>query len=320
MTALRTSPGPVLALLFNAAVWGLSWWPVRHLHGLGLHPLWTNVGLFLIGCAVLLAWRPQALRQLRRTPVLWAMALASGVVNAAFNWGVSLGEVVRVVLLFYLMPVWTALLAWLWLGERLGPGGLLRVGLALGGAVLVLQPEGGAWPLPRSLADVLGLVGGLGFACNSVLVRRYASVTRDEGRALAMLMGCVAVSLGLALALGPLTGAGLVPGPPRAEGGWVALLGLTALVFLVGNLAYQHGASRLPANVTAVVMLTEVVFAALSSVVIAGETLSGRTLLGGGLIVAAALLAAIGPSRSGRGVQPSAKASRRTSASNSVSS
>lgn len=320
MTLPRSSPGPVLALLFNAAVWGLSWWPMRHLQGLGLHPLWTNVGLFLIGCAVLLAWRPRALGQVLGTPVLWAMALASGVVNAAFNWGVSIGEVVRVVLLFYLMPVWTALLARLWLGERLGPGGVLRVGLALGGAALVLQPEGLAWPLPRSLADALGLLGGFAFACNSVLVRRHAAVTRDEGRALAMLMGCVGVSLALSLALGPATGAGLVPWPPPAQAAWVAVLGLTALAFLAGNLAYQHGASRLPANVTAVVMLTEVVFAALSSVAIAGETLSGRTLLGGGLIVAAALLATIGPSRSGRGVQPSAKASRRTSASSSASS
>ena len=38
-------------------------------------------------------------------------------------------------------------------------------------------------------------------------------------------------------------------------------LGLT-VVFLAGNLALQYGAARLPANRTAVVMLTEVVFAA----------------------------------------------------------
>jgi drug/metabolite transporter (DMT)-like permease len=311
---------PTLALLFNAAVWGLSWWPLRLLRDMGVHPLWANVGLFSIGCAVLLLWRPQALGQVRRTPVLWAMALASGGVNAAFNWGVSIGEVVRVVLLFYLMPVWTALLAWLWLGERPGLGGLLRVGLALGGAALVLQPEGGAWPLPRGLADVLGLLGGLGFACNSVLVRRYAPITRDEGRALAMLMGCVGVSLVLALALGPLAGGHWVPALPPARPLWIALLGLTALAFLAGNLAYQHGASKLPANVTAVVMLTEVVFAALSAVWIGAEPLSGRTLLGGGLIVMAALLATLAPARVGRGAQPAAKANRRTSASSSASS
>ena len=320
MSALRLSFGPALALLFNAAVWGLSWWPMRTLLDMGLHPLWANVGLFLIGCALIVLWRPQALRQLREMPVLWTMALASGVVNASFNWGVSIGEVVRVVLLFYLMPVWTALLARLWLGERLGPGVLLRVALALAGAAIVLQPEGWAWPLPRSLADWLGVLGGFAFACNSVLVRRLAPVTRDEGRALAMLLGCVGVSGLLALTLGPLGAGAMVPWPPAPRADWLAVLVLAASLFLAGNLAYQHGASRLPANVTAVIMLTEVVFAALSSVLIAGETLAARTLLGGALIVTAALLAALGPSRSGSGVQPSPKASRRTSASSSPSS
>jgi len=74
----------------------------------------------------------------------------------------------------------------------------------------------------------------------------------------------------------------------------------TALAFMTSNLAYQYGAARLPANVTAVVMLTEVVFASVSSVLIAGETLTSEKLLGGGLIVAAALLAALGPRRWGQ--------------------
>ena len=37
--------------------------------------------------------------------------LAAGTTNATFNWAVTLGDVVRVVLLFYLMPLWAVLLA-----------------------------------------------------------------------------------------------------------------------------------------------------------------------------------------------------------------
>ena len=33
------SAGPVLALMVNAFVWGVSWWPFRHLQAIGLHPL-----------------------------------------------------------------------------------------------------------------------------------------------------------------------------------------------------------------------------------------------------------------------------------------
>ena len=31
------SPLPYFALVFNALVWGLSWWPLRELHALGYH-------------------------------------------------------------------------------------------------------------------------------------------------------------------------------------------------------------------------------------------------------------------------------------------
>ncbi|HET6787920.1 MAG TPA: EamA family transporter, partial [Aquabacterium sp.] len=30
---------PYLGLIFNAFAWGLSWWPLRELQRLGLHPL-----------------------------------------------------------------------------------------------------------------------------------------------------------------------------------------------------------------------------------------------------------------------------------------
>jgi drug/metabolite transporter (DMT)-like permease len=58
--------------------------------------------------------------------------------------------------------------------------------------------------------------------------------------------------------------------------------------FLAGNVALQYGAARLAAHTTALVMLSEVVFASLSSVAAGAAELAGRTLLGGALIVAAA--------------------------------
>jgi len=163
---------PYLALVCNAMVWGLSWWPLRQLQALGLHPLWATAIFFVLGVGLVLAWRPQALATLRRTPALWALAFAAGATNAAFNWGVSIGEVVRVVLLFYLMPVWAVLLAWLVLGERPTRAAVLRVALALLGAVLVLKPAQAAWPVFAGLPDVLGVRGGVGFALNNCFRRR----------------------------------------------------------------------------------------------------------------------------------------------------
>jgi drug/metabolite transporter (DMT)-like permease len=65
------------------------------------------------------------------------------------------------------------------------------------------------------------------------------------------------------------------------------------VLFLLSNLTLQYGAARLSANVTAVVMVTEVLFASVSAVALGAGRLSLPLLVGGTLIVAAALLAAL---------------------------
>ena len=287
------------ALTFNALVWGTSWWPLRWFEGIGLHPLWTTLFVYLLAVAVIVAVRPQAVVQVLRTPALWVLVLAAGTTNAAFNWGVVIGDVVRVVLLFYLMPLWAVLLARALLNEPLTRHAAARVVLALAGAAIVLWPQGAglepsAWdrlPIPRSLPDWLGVLGGFSFALNNVMLRREAH-RPEEGRALAMFLGggLVAGVLAALLALNA-----QVPWPPAPAWGGVAAACALSVVYLVGNLALQYGASRLPANVTAVVMLTEVLFASLSAWLLGGGALSGPLLLGGALILAAALLSAFEP-------------------------
>jgi drug/metabolite transporter (DMT)-like permease len=279
----------VAALLFNAFTWGLSWWPMRALAAQGLHALWLTALVFGLAVLVLLASRPAALGELLRTPALWVLVLAAGATNACFNWAVSIGDVVRVVLLFYLMPLWAVLLSRLLLGERISRPGALRVALALAGAAVVLWPAEGGWPLPRGLADGLALLGGLSFALNNVMLRREAG-RGEAARALAMFAGGAAVALALALLL---TRAGQAPAPPPLAWGWgLATLGLAAWM-LASNLMLQFGAARLPANTTAVIMITEVFFATASSLALGAGTLGPREALGAAMILGGAVLASL---------------------------
>ncbi|NWG76404.1 MAG: EamA family transporter, partial [Rubrivivax sp.] len=133
----RTALWPALALTFNAFVWGVSWWPFRQLQDAGLHPLWATALIYALAAAAIGAARAGVWREIARHPGLWVLVLASGTTNAAFNWAVTIGDVVRVVLLFYLMPLWAVLLARVLLGERLGALALARVALALAGAIVV---------------------------------------------------------------------------------------------------------------------------------------------------------------------------------------
>lgn len=279
---------PAAALTLNALVWGLSWWPLRELHAAGLHPLWATALIFALAAAALGVWRRGVWREVAAHRALWVLVVASGTTNAAFNWAVTIGDVVRVVLLFYLMPLWAVLLARWLLGEPLHRGALARVALALAGALTVLWPDGGGWPLPRTLADTLGVLGGFTFALNNVMLRREAARS-DSARAAAMFAGGVLVAGGVALVL---TWAGRVGTPPPPAPDWVAGAALLGALFLVANLALQYGAARLPAQTTAVIMLTEVLFASASAIALGAGTLGWRVVVGGALIVAAAALAA----------------------------
>jgi drug/metabolite transporter (DMT)-like permease len=123
----------------------------------------------------------------------------------------------------------------------------------------------------------------------NVLLRRAAG-SPDAVRAAAMFAGGVLVPGGLAAGL---AAAGQVPWLPLPALDWIAGTALLGLAFIVANFALQHGASRLPAGVTSLVLLAEVVFAALSAALLGGASLETRTLTGGAMIVAAALLAAL---------------------------
>ena len=293
------------ALMFNALVWGLSWWPFRYFQTAGLHPLWTTVSIFLVAVLAISLRDGRAWGEVARSPALWLLVLSSGVTNMAFNWGVALGDVVRVVLLFYLMPLWTVVLARLLLDERLSAFAALRMALALAGAAIVLLPAGGGFPLPRSLADGLGVLGGFGFALTNVMLRREAERASPTARALAMFGGGVLVAGAVAVALSM---SGTIGWPQPSGERWIVPvllpLAVMALLFFASNLALQYGAARLPANVTAMVMLIEVPVAALSALWFGGGALDMKTALGGACILAAALLSAVEPAAATITAQP----------------
>ncbi|HEY0884429.1 MAG TPA: DMT family transporter [Ramlibacter sp.] len=298
-TAAAGSLLPALALVLNGFVWGVSWWPFRQLQAAGLHPLLATALVYALSVIVLLAVRPGAWRALFAQPVVWVLAAAAGMTNVGFNWAVTVGDVVRVVLLFYLMPAWTVLLAWLLLGEKPTPISLFRMLLAMAGVAVVLKTPGTAWPVPESLADWLALAGGFSFALNNIMLRKLQYVPA-ESRVLAMFVGG-ALLAGAAAALG--LQQGFVTAPEAIRSSWWLGLALS-LGFLASNVALQYGAARLNAHTTALIMLSEVVFASLSSVALGAAELTQQVVVGGVLILAAAAWSAW-PEKTG---QPNAEA------------
>ncbi|RDK08808.1 DMT family transporter [Cupriavidus lacunae] len=276
-----------LSILIGASVWGIAWFPYRVLAGWGLGGM--HAAALVSSVAAILSLLVVGLRP---HWLFVAIGLAAGVTNAGFVWGSVNGHVMRVLLLFYLTPVWTALFARLFLGERLSAAGLSLVALALFGAGLMLwTPEVGV-PLPGSAAEWSGLVGGMGFAVNNVLSRRAGQRFPDTDarvRTVVVYLGCTVVGVPAALLLdGP--SVTIVPGAHVSVG--MLVLGLAA-VLVVSNSVVQYGLQRLPANRVSLLMLFEIVIAAVSSWWLATEVLSWKEAAGGLCIIAAGALSGL---------------------------
>jgi len=275
--------GPVLGLLYASSFWGVVWYPTRLLEGLGMQGPW----LTLIGYgAAFLAFSPFvrfSTKGLRRQP--WealGLVLAAGWTNVAFVLAVLEGEVVRVVLLFYLSPIWTVLLGRWLLHEHLTGRTWLMLVLGIGGALVMLwDPAVGRVPLNR--ADMLAVSAGLAFAVNNVLTRRITGLGIRAKTHLSWL-GVVIVSSVFVAVHAPQL-------PQVAPAAWFATVALGVAGFMLSTLAVVYGVSNMPVQRSAVIMLFELIVGAATAWWLAGEVIYPQEWIGGALILGAALIA-----------------------------
>ncbi|HUT40383.1 MAG TPA: DMT family transporter [Gammaproteobacteria bacterium] len=276
---------PVFSLLLTASLWGMVWYPLRLLEDAGLDGLWSS--LISYG-AVLLAFLWIFVRDRRQLaaqlPALLMLGLAAGWCNVAFILAVLEGNVVRVLLLFYLSPFWAVVLGWFMLDERLDRQSLLVFALAVIGALIMLWNEEIGVPWPRDTADWLAVSSGFGFSLSNVYVRRLQGVN------VALKSACSWAGVVLVAVVWIVLGeTGL---PAAGAGAWLGAVALGLCGFLVMTLAVQYGVTRMPVHRSAVILLFELVVGAVSSQLLTDETVLVREWVGGILIVLAAWLAA----------------------------
>ena len=280
----RTELLPIVALLATAFFWGLLWYPMRWLAAHGVPGLWgTGIlfgSAFIVGSPLL--WRYRA--QLAARPaLLLGLMVTNGWCNTAFILAVLDGQVVRVLLLFYLSPVWAVLLARVLLSERMPSLAWFTLVLAMGGALTILwQPSLGI-PWPRDHSDWLAISSGLGFAFSNVFVRM--------GRDLAIGLKVVVAWLGVTVLSGLLLlgGAGGLVEWSLTPVMVAIVLGMVGIVMM--SVCLMYGVSRMPVHRSAVILLFEVLVGAVSAQWLAHEALGLREWLGGLLILGAAWLA-----------------------------
>lgn len=275
---------PVVALIVSATLWGLSWWPLKYFHQQGVAALTLTLVAYGAVALVLLPrlWieRPRWREQPR---LLLLMTLLGGYANLAFAQAMIHGEVVRAMMLFYLAPLWGVLGARLFLGETIDGRRWLGMGLALGGAFLVL----GGWnllDLPPSFVDLLAISAGVAFAFNNVSCRAAQRIPVGSKTA-AVFLGCALMALAM-MAARPAA----IPSAPGPIWLWLAAFGLFWL--LLATLAGNWGVTFTETGRASVILTLELAVATLSATLLGEEVLAAHEWIGGGLIFAAALLEA----------------------------
>jgi drug/metabolite transporter (DMT)-like permease len=272
------------AILASAVLWGTLWIPLRQIHDAGLSREWATAGSFLLPLLVL---APLALRRWRRIAASrWELARVGfwlALAIALYAEGVVRGPVARVVLLFYLTPVWSTLLARWQLGEPITGRRVATILLGLGGMLVLFGAEAGI-PMPRAAAEWMGLAAGVAWAASMVHVNRTASHPPFD-RVLAQFVFLGPLFLLVTLIPG---GAGtasfqvdaLVAAAPRVL--VLALIWMLPVVWLT-----IFGASRLEPGRVAILLMLEILVTLATAALLTDEPFGRRELGGAALILAA---------------------------------
>lgn len=284
-TGVSTRLSAITALLMAASMWGIIWYPLRLLEEGGLHGLGSSFYMYMGTFAAALYLLRGRWQEFRRAPLaLFIIGLSVGWTNIAFILAVLEGTVVRVLLLFYLSPVWAILFAWLILGERMTMhvwGVLL---LAMTGALIMLWHEETGFPYPQSSADWLALSSGFSFAISNVMLRKTQSVS-VQVKTVTGWMGVVILSAVILF----FTQSSIFDTNLNTIFAAI-LLGATLIVLM--TLSVVYGVSHLPLHQSAIILLFELVAGVVSSMLLTNESVSMREWIGGILVLSAAYISA----------------------------
>ena len=281
----------IFGLLFGAMSWGVIWYPYRLMAEAGVSGVASSFytyGIAIILGAILFAKNWRGVLNLPKS-VIW-LSLIAGWTNLSYVLAVIDGEVMRVMLLFYLSPLWTLILAHFWLKESITKAGFVSITIAMLGAYIMLaDPFSGNssyLPLPQNKSEWLALSAGIGFSLTNVITRKSVHLSLA---AKSMLVWVGVASM--AFVLMPFLG-GAFPAPSFFTFNNWLMMGLIALLLMAATLFVQYGVTQIAAARASVLFLFELIVAAIASYFLASEAMMMNEWIGGGFIIAAGLVAA----------------------------
>jgi drug/metabolite transporter (DMT)-like permease len=257
-----------MAIVFLAsALWGVLWIPMRYVESFSLSGLWV-VSLFHLLPAIVMS--PFVISDFIAYRRYWFITvLAGGLMGIGFvlyGLGLVVASVTKTTVLFYLTPVWATLFAYILLSERFGLGRWLAIIGGIIGCLLVTRVNPFAFGYDN--ADLLGLMSGVAWAAGSVVIRRYPKADFLHITFMQYLVGGLLAG-GAALFLGD-----AIPAINYVVAALPVAFLASAVVFLPSVLLVFRIMQYLSPGLVGILMLSEVLVAALSSWLFLQETLT----------------------------------------------
>lgn len=256
------------------------WIPVRNVQA-GRGGAITTIG-FLIPLIVLL---PLALARWRRTlkglrqlhfAGFW---LALGI--ALYTEGLVRGQIARVILLFYLMPMWGTLLARIFLSEPISGRRLAAIGLGFAGMLVIFGTDLGT-PSPSATADWMGLAAGFSWAVAMVAFKRGARRPLFD-RVFVHFVFLAPVFFLVTLIPGGASHASVAFRPDLGSLPWLLAFSFLWMLPVIGLTVF--GASYVDPGRFATLLMFEIVVALASAALLTDEPFGAREMAGAALVM-----------------------------------
>jgi len=280
-----------LSVTLSAALWGLFWIPLRFLDEHGVTGLWAVVLVMSAVCipSILVLIFTNKLNALK-TGHTWFIGSALGLSIVLYFAGVIVSDVIRVIFLFYLLPIWTTLAARVIYKEPITRTRLVVIAMALSGLWLLLG-GGNSLPVPSNIGDWCGLFAGITWGVSLAFIRDKEDADAS-GMVCTTAIGATVMALVVAVLLANTTYTQLAGTPDVDSLAAVALatLGFSLIILFPSLVGQIWGAQRVSAPTAALLTMTEILMATVSAYWLIGTDLNSISIVGAAIILAAVFI------------------------------
>ena len=286
LTQTYSKRSAMILIFVSASVWGVLWIPLRVIESLGLTGLWSNFFFLVLPVIPLTYFFGKAVvKDKPNWPGHCFIGLCIGFGFACYLAGLTLGSVTKTTVLYYLTPAWATLFGLFILKENHSLGRWASILCGLAGCILVVELDLNL--VTFDYYDLFGFTSGFIWSLGSVIVRRYENINITAAFLPIYFFGAFITLIFILLFKFEMPSVNVITKTS------IPIFLVSILIFFPTFLILLRINQYLSPGLIGILMLSELIVAAISANIFLGEPMSSWQWLGAILIVIAGLTVAL---------------------------